>query len=63
VRTVEGVLLAPVVDLVRLKLTSYRLKDRVHIQDMDGVGLITREIEAQLSEPLLARPHEVRATE
>jgi len=26
--------------LVRMKLTSYRLKDRVHIQDMAGVGLI-----------------------
>ena len=26
--------------LVRMKLTSYRLKDRVHLQDMIGVGLI-----------------------
>ncbi len=26
--------------LVRMKLTSFRLKDRVHIQDMIGVGLI-----------------------
>ncbi len=25
-----------------MKLTSFRLKDRVHIQDLDGVGLITR---------------------
>jgi hypothetical protein len=33
----------PVVDLeplVRMKLTSYRLKDRVHLLDMIGVGLI-----------------------
>ena len=62
-RTVEGVLLAPVVDLIRMKLTSYRLKDRVHIQDMDTVGLITSDIEAQLSELLLARLREVRASE
>ncbi len=59
----EGVLLAPVADLVRMKLTSFRMKDRVHVQDMDSVGLITREIEASLSEPLRARLAEVRATE
>lgn len=63
VRTVEGVLLAPVADLVRMKLTSYRLKDRVHIQDLDAVGLITPEIEARLSEPLRARLRDVRAAE
>lgn len=62
-RTAEGVLLAPVGDLVRMKLTSYRLKDRVHIQDLDAVGLITPEVEAQLSEPLRARLREVRAAE
>ena len=61
--TEEGVLLAPVADLVRMKLTSYRLKDRVHIQDLDAVGLITPEIEAQLSEILRERLREVRASE
>ena len=61
--TQEGVLLAPVADLVRMKLTSYRLKDRVHIQDLDAVGLITPEVEAQLSEVLRARLGEVRASE
>jgi hypothetical protein len=59
----EGILLAPVSDLVRMKLTSYRLKDRVHIQDMDGVGLITPEIEEQLPDLLRTRLAEVRATE
>ena len=63
VTTTEGILLAPVVDLVRMKLTSYRLKDRVHIQDLDGVGLITPELEAQLSEALRTRLREVRAAE
>ena len=63
VRTAEGVLLAPVADLVRMKLTSYRLKDRVHIQDMDAVGLITSEVAAGLPEVLRARLREVRAAE
>ena len=61
VRTAKGVLLAPVADLVRMKLTSYRLKDRVHIQDMDAVGLITSEVAARLPEVLRARLREVRA--
>jgi hypothetical protein len=59
----EGFLLAPVADLVRMKLTSFRMKDRVHVQDMDSVGLITPEIEAGLSDILRARLAEVRATE
>lgn len=63
VETADGVLLAPVADLVRMKLTSYRLKDRVHVQDLDAVGLVTPEIEAQLPEPLRERLREVRATE
>lgn len=62
-RTAEGVLLAPVADLVCMKLTSFRMKDRVHVQDMDSVGLITPDIEASLSDPLRARLAEVRATE
>ena len=48
-RTAEGILIAPVGDLVRMKLTSFRLKDQVHIQDMDSVGLITPEIQNSLS--------------
>lgn len=59
----EGVFIATVADLVRMKLTSFRLKDRVHIQDLDGVGLITNEIETQLPELLLHRLEEVRASE
>ena len=59
----EGALVAPVADLVRMKLTSFRLKDKVHIQDLDGVGLITSEIEAQLPDLLRQRLAEVRASE
>ena len=31
----------PVLDLVRMKLSSYRDKDRVHVRGMDAAGLIT----------------------
>jgi hypothetical protein len=61
--TEEGFLLAPVPDLVRMKLTSYRLKDKVHLLDMDSVGLITPEVEATLSESLRERLQQVRAEE
>ncbi len=59
----NGLSIVSVADLVRMKLTSFRLKDRVHIQDLDGVGLITPEIEATLSPQLQTRLQEVRATE
>jgi hypothetical protein len=61
--TSEGILLAPIADLVRMKLTSFRLKDKVHIQDMDSVGLITSEIEDSLPDWMRERLREVRAME
>jgi hypothetical protein len=63
IRASSGFLIAPVADLLRMKLTSFRLKDKVHIQDMDSVGLINAEIEASLPEALRERLREVRATE
>jgi hypothetical protein len=60
---VRGYWLMPVADLVRMKLTSFRMKDRVHLKDMDEVGLITPEIEADLPAVLRERLAEVRATE
>lgn len=63
VRTSEGIVVAPVVDIVRMKLTSFHLKDQVHIQDLDRAGLITPEMEALLPEALRARLTDVRATE
>jgi hypothetical protein len=63
IATKEGIFIAPVADLVKMKLTSFRLKDKVHIQDLDSVGLITPAIEGDLSEPLRQRLQEVRATE
>jgi hypothetical protein len=59
-RTEEGILLAPVADLVKMKLTSFRLRDKVHIQDLDSARLITPEVEGGLSEVLRGRLAEVR---
>jgi hypothetical protein len=61
--TQEGILLAPVADLVRMKLTSFRLKDKVHLLDMDSVGLITPEIENALPGALKNRLDQVRKEE
>jgi len=52
----------PVLDLVRMKLSSYRDKDRVHVRGMDVAGLITSDVEKGLSEELLARLRNVRET-
>ncbi len=61
--TEEGILISSVPDLLRMKLAGLRLKDKVHIIDMDGVGLITPEIENALPEPLRRRLQQVRAEE
>jgi hypothetical protein len=62
-RTLHGVRLVPLADLVRMKLTSFRSKDETHLKDLDEAGLITPEIEATLSETLDARLAQVRARE
>ena len=59
----HGALVAPVADLVRMKLTSFRLKDQVHIQDLDELRRITADIESALSPFLRDRLARVRATE
>jgi hypothetical protein len=47
--------------LVRMKLTSYRRKDQVHLQDLIGVGLIDATWPARFSPPLAARLQELLA--
>ena len=37
----EGLRVVPLDALLRMKLTSFRDKDRMHIRDMIGVGLVT----------------------
>ena len=45
--------------LVRMKLTSFRLKDRVHIQDLIGVGLVDASWLQHLPSPLAERLKEL----
>ncbi|MDQ6664427.1 MAG: hypothetical protein M3Z23_08540, partial [Acidobacteriota bacterium] len=52
-----------VADLVRMKLNSYRDKDRVHVRGMDAARLITLEVERGLPEQLRARLQIIRETE
>src|SRR5271157_902461 len=59
----KEVMVIPVADLVRMKLTSYRDKDRVHIRSLDAAGLITHEVESRLTPELLARLKHTRETE
>jgi hypothetical protein len=46
-----------------MKLTSFRLRDQVHLKDLDEAGLITAEIESGLTPALAARLALVRARE
>lgn len=45
--------------LVRMKLTSFRLKDQVHLQDMLGVGLIDASWPARFPPELAARLQQI----
>jgi len=47
-------------DLVQMKLSNNRDIDRVHVDDMDQVGLITREVEKALPPNLAKRLEEIR---
>lgn len=59
----RGILVTSVASMVRMKLISFRLRDKTHIIDMDSVGLITPEIEAGLPDVLRERLSQVRAEE
>ena len=62
-RSIQGIRLIPVADLIHMKLTSFRAKDEAHLKDLDEAGLITPEIEAGLSASLRERLAQVRARE
>jgi len=57
------VAVVPVADLLRMKLSANRDKDRVHIRSLDAAGLITPEIERGLPVVLQAKLQHVRETE
>jgi hypothetical protein len=59
----QEVSIIPVADLIRMKLSANRDKDRVHVRSMDAAGLITPAIEGELPETLRARLKQVRETE
>jgi hypothetical protein len=56
----QGVAYLGLRELLIMKLTSFRLKDKVHIQDLLLQKLITKKIEASLPAELLARLKEVK---
>ena len=45
--------------LVRMKLTSFRDKDRVHLRDLIGVGLVDESWLQKVAEPLRSRLQEL----
>jgi hypothetical protein len=59
----QDVMVIRVADLLTMKLTSNRDKDRVHIRGMDAAGLLTAGVERQLSPELLLRLTHIRETE
>ena len=62
-RIIQGIRLIPLADLIRMKLTSFRLRDQTHLKDLDEAQLITPEIEATLSPILRERLNQVRGHE
>lgn len=59
----QDFLVIPLADLVRMKLSSYRDKDRVHVRGMDAAGLISKEVEQGLSGDMQSRLRHIRDTE
>jgi len=59
VRLADGLRFLPLDALIRMKLTSFRLKDRVHLHDLIGVGLLGERDLAKLPEVLAARLREL----
>ena len=60
---IMGARIASIDHLLTMKLTSFRLKDQVHIQDLDGAGLIAKCMEDALSPLFQERLAKIRATE
>jgi len=60
-RRMKDLRLVPLADLVRMKLTSFRIKDQMHLKDLDEARLIVPEMEAGLLPVLAERLAQVRA--
>jgi hypothetical protein len=61
-RSQDGYAVMPLESLVRIELTSFHLKDRVHLRDLLDVEMITPEIEQTLPPDLMARLQELKDT-
>jgi hypothetical protein len=61
VRDPEGFLILDLPALVRMKLTSFRDIDRVHVADLLEVGLITPAVRASLPEELRVRLEQIES--
>jgi len=59
----KDVWIISIADLVKMKLSSFRLKDQVHVKSLDAAGLITSDVENSLSSELRSRLHYTRITE
>jgi hypothetical protein len=62
---VNGITVAviSVLDLLKMKLVVNRDIDRVHVRDLDAVGLVTKEVEKALPADLHCRLEEIRSKE
>ena len=60
-RILHGVRLVPAEALIRMKLSSFRLKDQMHLKDLDEAGVITPDIAEGLSPVHRNRLEQVRA--
>jgi len=61
-RRIRELRLIPLASLVRMKLTSFRLKDQMHLKDLDEARLIAPETEAGLPPVFADRLAQVRAS-
>ena len=63
IRGSEGFLVLTLPALLRMKLTSFRDIDRVHVRDLIKVGLVNASVRATLSAPLQTRLAEIESSE
>ena len=61
-RRIRELRVIPLASLVRMKLTSFRLKDQMHLKDLDEARLIAPETEAGLPPVFADRLAQVRAS-
>lgn len=55
----DGIVVVALAALVRMKLTSFRLKDRVHLLDLIGAGLLSEKDASDLPPALACRLREL----